>query len=126
MRAISKVVHNYSAFCMGDFHLLYYRNGCLEAQIVYAVICLYVMVSSFNAYKDRTPLAKYRLSCDIHTGFTLMILVLARPHNLILVAMMIIQEHVVQKYIWYSLQLSVSEWTLYFLWMGQAAFFYQV
>ena len=56
-----------------------------------------------------------------------MILVLARPHNIVLVAMMVVQEVLIEKCIWSVLELSSLDcWTLYFLWMGHGSFFYQV
>lgn len=68
----------------------------------------------------------YTAVTEIHTIYILLFLVLSRPHNIVLVSMMVLQEIVVDKYIlpWQDATTQCS--TLYFLWMGQAAFFYQV
>lgn len=96
--------------------------------MVYAVVLLYTVTSILCIFsQDRRSSNKYRFCSHIHTIFTLVILVLARPHNIVLVAMMVIQEVLIEKYIWSVLELSTVEcWTLYFLWMGHGSFFYQV
>ncbi|CAC5374469.1 PIGG [Mytilus coruscus] len=101
------------------------KNGCLEAQIVYISLLLYILVSMWKKFKQDKE-KYYKISCEVHTAFILLLLVLSRPHNIIVVVMMVVQDLLIELYIWPTLnQNSISDWTLYFLWMGQGTFFYQ-
>ncbi|XP_076075722.1 GPI ethanolamine phosphate transferase 2, catalytic subunit-like [Mytilus galloprovincialis] len=100
------------------------KNGCLEAQIVYTSLLLYILVSVWNKFQhDKAKY--YKISSEVHTAFILLLLVLSRPHNIILVAMMVVQDLLIELHIWPNLKFSISDWTLYFLWMSQGTFFYQ-
>ncbi len=69
--------------------------------------------------------AKTMFYCDVQTCWLLLMALLFRPHNLSLLLMVAIQQLCVS---WTVKELRLPAWadTLAYLWMGQAAFYYQV
>ncbi|KAK3577520.1 hypothetical protein CHS0354_026476 [Potamilus streckersoni] len=61
----------------------------------------------------------------IHNCWILLMTLLMRPHNVAFVAMVTVQEILVERYLLGHMTLSTSYLTLYCLWMGEASFFYQ-
>lgn len=65
---------------------------------------------------------------SLQNTWILVMLMLAKPHNISLVAMIVLQEHLIDKFVFRTCTKAISVYviTFYDIFMGTAAFFYQV
>lgn len=83
--------------------------------------------SNDETIEHHTPfLLSFITDDNYSSAWILLILLLLRPHNMALVAMMVLQEHILSHWVCPSLKLSTISQTLLYMWAMQAAFFYQV
>ncbi len=118
-------------------------KGVLEARTVYGIITVILCNTIYNCYKFKTKMKDkkrknhefqlnkfppYVLLNGIQTCFMLLMILLVRPHNICLCAMIFLQEHCLRIYLLKAdgRLFSSSVITLLYYWMGQAAFYYQV
>ncbi len=115
-------------------------KGITEARLVYGIVVLLLVNAGITclrmrgSYKSRQGVGTTQLESalcvmvrEIQTVWILLMLLLLRPHNLPLVMVIVLQELCVRSYVERTRRsFSTATLTLLFLWMGQAAFFYQV
>ena len=107
-----------------NFHLSFYR-GTAEAQAVYAIILILAIYSHWKHWTSPPAVRKLRASTSVYTVWVLLATLVMRPHNIIMLAMVTVQEYCVSRY-FIGHFTSTTTLTLFHLWIGQAAFFYQV
>ncbi len=133
------------------FVIFYTFRGITEARLVYSIIVILFILTIHDFYKNRSPRThsqsqnkdstctdtasddtsqtrcqSHRLLLGLLYCWTLLTVLLVRPHNIPLVAMMAIQEYALRHVVSMIEGISVPTLTLFYMWMGQAAFFYQV
>jgi hypothetical protein len=64
--------------------------------------------------------------CDVQSCWILLMMLVLRPHNIILVMLVVWQEYLVRCIMRRYNILNITQMTLLYYWMGQVAFFYQV
>ena len=118
-------------------------KGILEARVVYAVMCIMLIdtaVVCFQKTADGSHAEAGQRKIVSHTGSTLnklfhgiqniwilFMFLLMRPHNISLVAMTSAQELCLRIYLRkLHDSFTTTSISLLYLWMGQAAFYYQV
>ena len=118
-------------------------KGISEARIVYAVMCIMLIdtvILCFQKTTDgsraesgqRKKVAKTGSTLDklfrgIQNTWILLMFLLMRPHNICLVALISAQELCLRIYFWrMGDSFTTASISLLYLWMGQAAFYYQV
>ncbi|XP_064605892.1 GPI ethanolamine phosphate transferase 2-like [Liolophura sinensis] len=104
-------------------------NGTWEARLVYmstlAIITETTLTSMYRT-KDRQCYSKADVVLeDIQSCWVLLMTLVLKPHNTVLVAIMVVQERLLSKCVVDDLNLSTPAQTVWYFWMGQAAFFYQ-
>lgn len=109
------------------------NKGASEARIVYAVLIILCVDIVLNYHKRKNKLDKGKKSTvgiilhSIQNMWLLFMMLCMKPHNISLVTLISLQElclrHFMKKM---CKSFSTTSVTLLFLWMGQAAYFYQV
>ncbi|XP_061192522.1 GPI ethanolamine phosphate transferase 2-like [Saccostrea echinata] len=94
-------------------------NGILPARLGFLCIVILLISQSFPTKSSRITTGWTEICL---TTWTLLHLTLLRPHNIILVALMTVQQAILHQS---KLVLSSSAAAVYYLWMGRAAFFLQ-
>ena len=116
-------------------------RGVLEARFVYAVVVILFINALYNLYKTMSKLQTdqdddkslgaiaavwSRFYLDLLLQWTLVCLLLVRTHNISLVAVVALQRACLGRALLEIKWMSSSQLTLLHVWLGQAAFFYQV
>ncbi|XP_069126866.1 GPI ethanolamine phosphate transferase 2-like [Argopecten irradians] len=110
--------------------LLRVENGTSVAQLVFLLVggCMIypLMVHTHRRLQgDKTPDVASLYCGSLQYGCILLSLLLSKPHNVAMFVMVVVQEHLVDHVLLQHVSLSTPSITLYYLWMGMAAFFYQ-
>lgn len=102
-------------------------RGLHEAWFVYIIVVGLVIEGILTKWRecDDARMGTYRLCVSLQSVCILLMALLLRPHNIPLVAMVTYQEHLINYFLLHC-KLSIPSASLYFWWMGQATFFYQV
>ena len=112
-------------------------KGMTEARIVYAVMCIMLIhtvircfqktADSFRKKVSQTGSTLGKLFHGVQNIWILLMFLLMRPHNICLVAMINTQELCLRIYLRKMCDsFTTTSISLLYLWMGQAAFYYQV
>ena len=118
-------------------------KGISEARVVYAMMCIMLIDTVILCFQktvdgshakssDRKKVLQTRSTLDklfhgIQNIWILLMFLLMRPHNICLVAMISAQELCLRIYLWKMCDsFTTTSISLLYLWMGQAAFYYQV
>ncbi len=124
------------------YHKETLSKGVIEARTVYGIITVMLCNTVYKCYKFKTRMKdkknKYQefqtdkfppsvLLNGIQSCFMLLMILLVRPHNICLCALVFLQEHCLSIYLLKAegRPFSASVITLLYYWMGQAAFYYQ-
>ncbi|OWF42123.1 GPI ethanolamine phosphate transferase 2-like [Mizuhopecten yessoensis] len=114
------------------FQLLSTHKGTWLAQLVFVCIglcMLHPLIASLlrGLQTERKPNPDEAISfcVSVQSGCILLVLLLSKPHNVAMFVMVVIQEHLIDSVVLRHILLSPTTVTLYYLWMGMAAFFYQ-
>ena len=106
--------------------------------MVYLMLLLLLLLAVWRYFRHSSPMstspaqpsssaesARTVILYDIQMIWILLYVLVARPHNISLVVMVILQERLTRLAV-QSAKLSPAVITLLYSWMGQAAYFYQV
>ncbi|XP_060084233.1 GPI ethanolamine phosphate transferase 2-like [Ylistrum balloti] len=86
--------------------------------------CVLLLRGSQDEGKPNTDVA-VSFGGSFQSACILVVLLLGKPHNVVTFVMVVIQEHLIQRMLLHHIALSTTDVTLYYFWMGMAAFFYQ-
>ncbi|XP_067677597.1 GPI ethanolamine phosphate transferase 2-like [Haliotis asinina] len=102
-------------------------KGISEAQVTYLIILLslILLLRQWKNHREDPGYQTAGLWSGLQTIWLLVMMLLLRPHNSALVAMVAAVESLVSNHMISVVKLRPAFLTLYCLWMGQAAFFFQ-
>jgi len=86
----------------------------------------YFSTDPYNKDASRVVLTLRNIWADIQSAWILLMLLILRPHNIALVAIVTWQEYIIRHITRKTLVLNLMEVILMYYWMGQAGFYYQV
>ncbi|KAL1789353.1 GPI ethanolamine phosphate transferase 2 isoform X1 [Sigmodon hispidus] len=104
-------------------------KGIIEARFVYVFVLGILFTGTKDLLKAQVIAADFKTKTvglwEIHSGLVLLAALLLRPHNLPVLALSLLIQTVMTKFIWKPLRHNAAEITVMHYWFGQAFFYFQ-
>ncbi|XP_033738770.1 GPI ethanolamine phosphate transferase 2-like isoform X2 [Pecten maximus] len=114
------------------FQILPTDKGTRPAQLVYVLAGVCILhpfivhvLRCLQGDRKTKPYVAISFCGSLQSACILLALLLSKPHNVAMFVMVVLQEHLADCTLLRHISLSTPTVTLYYLWMGMAAFFYQ-
>lgn len=107
-----------------------FSRGIVEARFVYVFVLGILFTGTRDLLKSQVTVADPAVRAaglwELHSGLVLLAALLLRPHNLPVLALGLLIQTVMAKFIWKPLRHDAAEVTIMHYWFGQAFFYFQV
>ncbi|XP_006919115.1 GPI ethanolamine phosphate transferase 2 isoform X4 [Pteropus alecto] len=104
-------------------------KGIVEARFVYVFVLGILFTGTRDLLKSQVTVADPAVRAaglwELHSGLVLLAALLLRPHNLPVLALGLLIQTVMAKFIWKPLRHDAAEVTIMHYWFGQAFFYFQ-